>query len=156
MSNHSKYTDQMFEDYKEYYSVHYNDFTKPYKGINEVIDYCIGKGIKIGVYTNKVEDIALSLCEEHFMNKFIFVYGQMENRVRKPDPSFLLNVIEEYGFDKSKVLYVGNSEVDVQTAKNASIDGLFLSYGYRPKEELLKYTDRVIDSASEIIDYIRG
>ena len=155
VSNHSEYTDQMFDDYKEFYSLHYNDFTKPYDGINEVIDYCLNNNIRIGVYTNKVEDIANDLCNYHFKDKFEFVYGNLENRVRKPDPSFLLEVLEKLNVDKSRVLYVGDSEVDIKTASNAGIDGLFLSYGYRPKEELLKYSNNIIDNALDIIEYLK-
>ena len=72
VSKHSEYTDQMFVEYKEYYSNHYNDFTRPYNGINEVIDYCLSNNIRLGVYTNKVEDIAKDLCEYHFKDKFEF------------------------------------------------------------------------------------
>ena len=155
VSKHSEYTDQMFVEYKEYYSKHYNDFTHPYDGVNEVIDYCLNNNIRIGVYTNKVEDIAQDLCNYHFKEKFEFVYGNLETRVRKPDPSFIVKVIEDLGLDKSEVLYIGDSEVDIKTANNAGINGLFLSYGYRPKEELLKYSDNIIDNALDIIDYLK-
>ena len=155
VSKHSEYTDQMFEEYKNYYSEHYNDFTHPYEGVNEVIDYCLNNNIRIGVYTNKVEDIAQDLCNYHFKDKFEFVYGNLESRVRKPDPSFINGVIEELGFDKSEVLYIGDSEVDINTANNAGINGLYLSYGYRPKEELLRYTNNIIDNALDIIEYLK-
>ena len=89
LSNHSVHIDNMFNEYKEYYSKHYNDFTKPYDGIYEVIDYCINNNIRIGVYTNKVEDIAKDLCDYHFNGKFEFVYGDIENRVRKPEATFI-------------------------------------------------------------------
>ena len=155
VSNHSEYTDIMFDEFKEFYSEHYNDFTHPYDGINEVIDYCLNNSIRIGVYTNKVEDIAQDLCNYHFKDKFEFVYGNLENRVRKPDPSFIVKVIEDLGFNKSEVLYIGDSEVDINTANNAGFDGLFLSYGYRPKEELLRYSNNIIDNALDIIKYLK-
>ena len=155
VSNHSEYTDEMFSEFKDFYSEHYNDFTRPYDGINDVIDYCLNNNIRIGVYTNKVEDIARDLCNYHFKEKFEFVYGNLENRVRKPDPSFIVNVIKDLGLDKSEVLYIGDSEVDIKTANNADINGLFLSYGYRPKEELLRYSDNIIDNALDIIDYLK-
>lgn len=155
LSNHSVHIDNMFNEYKEYYSKHYNDFTKPYDGIYEVIDYCINNNIRIGVYTNKVEDIAKDLCDYHFNGKFEFVYGDIENRVRKPEATFITKVIEDLDIDKSKVLYIGDSEVDIKTANNAGFNGLFLSYGYRPKEELLRYSNNVIDNALDIINYLK-
>ena len=66
----------------------------------------------------------------------------------------IINKIKEKE-PKSEVLYIGDSEVDINTAKNAGIDGLFLSYGYRPKEELLKYSTNIIDDALSIIDYLK-
>lgn len=155
VSKHSEYTDQMFEEYKDFYSNHFNDFTHPYEGINTVIDYCLDNNIRIGVYTNKVENIARDLCDYHFKDKFEFVYGNLENRVRKPEPSFLNEVLNDLGINKSEVLYIGDSEVDIKTALNVGIDGLFLSYGYRPEEELLRYSDRIIDNALEIIEYLK-
>ncbi len=155
VSKHSEYTDQMFEEYKDFYSNHFNDFTHPYEGINTVIDYCLDNNIRIGVYTNKVENIARDLCDYHFKDKFEFVYGNLENRVRKPEPSFLNEVLNDLGINKSEVLYIGDSEVDIKTALNVGIDGLFLSYGYRPKEELLRYSDRIIDNALDIIEYLK-
>ena len=155
LSNHSQYIDDMFNEYKDYYSKHYNDYTKPYEGINEVLDYCITNKIRIGVYTNKVEDIARDLCDYHFKDKFEFVYGDVQNRVRKPEPSFLQSVLSELGVDINKVLYIGDSEVDIKTANNVGIDGLFLSYGYRPKEELLRHSNNIIDNALDIINYLK-
>ena len=155
LSNHSDHIDEMFDEYKEYYSLHYNDFTKPYNGINEVIDYCLKTGIKLWVYTNKVEEIARSLCNYHFDSKFEFVYGDVIGRMRKPDPSFLNEVIKKYDIEKDKILYIGDSEVDIKIAENANIDGLFLSYGYRPKEELLKHTNNIVDDALDIIEYLK-
>ena len=155
VSKHSEYTDQMFGEFKEFYSKHYNDFTHPYDGINEVIDYCLNNNIRLGVYTNKVEDIAVDLCNYHFKDKFEFVYGNLETRVRKPDPSFIVKVIDDLGFDKSEVLYIGDSEVDINTANNAGVNGLFLSYGYRPKEELLRYSNNIVDNALDIISYLK-
>ena len=155
LSNHSEHIDEMFNEYKEYYSKHYNDFTKPYEGINEVINYCLNNNIRIGVYTNKVEDIAKDLCDYHFTGKFEFVYGDVENRVRKPEPDFLNSVLNDLTINKDKVLYVGDSEVDIKTANNVGIDGLFLSYGYRPKEELLRHSNNIIDDALDIINYLK-
>lgn len=155
LSNHSEYIDQMFEEYKKYYSLHFNDFTKPYDDINKVIDFCLNNNIRIGVYTNKVESIAKTLCDYHFNGKFEFVYGDVLGRVRKPEASFIESVIEELKIEKEKILYIGDSEVDIKTAENANIDGLFVTYGYRPKEELFKYSDKIIDKVLEIIDYLK-
>ncbi|MDE5856341.1 MAG: HAD-IA family hydrolase, partial [Anaeroplasmataceae bacterium] len=85
-----------------------------YEGIDTVLQYCKERDIHIGVVTNKVEDIAKKIVEEQFPNQMEFIYGEILGRPRKPDASFLLSVIENYGYKKEEVLYVGDSEVDVK------------------------------------------
>lgn len=104
--------------------------------------------------TNKVEDIARKIVEEQFPNQMEFIYGEVLGRPRKPDASFLLSIIEIYGYKKEEVLYVGDSEVDVVTCKNARIDGVFVSYGFRSKDVLLAISDCVVDNPLALLKYI--
>lgn len=153
-SNHSEHIEDLLQRFKEYYKEHYNDFTKAYSGIEEVFRYCKKNQIHMGVLTNKVEDIAINLVETHFPNTMEFVYGEVPDRTRKPDPVFLLSVIEQYGFQKEEVVYIGDSEVDIKTCMNAGIDGIFVTYGFRSKEELMRFSKRFVDSPLKIIDYL--
>ena len=153
-SGRSEKIDDLLKEFRRFYSINYNNFTKPYDGIVEVLDYCINNNIKIGVYTNKVEDIAINLCKDHFGDRFDFVYGDIEGRQRKPNPEFLLKLICELGYDLSEVLYVGDSDVDIKTCLNAKIDGVFLSYGFRSKNDLEKLTNKILDSAKDLIKYL--
>ncbi len=150
-SNYSEQIDSIVEFFKEYYWYHFNDFTKPYEGIQEVFQFCKDKGIRIGVLTNKIEEIALPLIEAHFPNTMDFVFGEIEGRTRKPNPEFLLSIIKRYGYTEKDVLYIGDSEVDILTCKNASIEGVFVSYGFRTKNQLLQHTNCIVDSALDII-----
>ena len=153
-SKNSSFIDEILGTFKEYYTCHYNDFTEKYAGIDQVIKYCIDNGIHMGVLTNKVEDIAKKLVEEHFPNQMEFIYGEMIGRPKKPDISFLLSIIKKYGLSLDEVLYVGDSEVDVKLCNNAHIDGVFASYGFRGKEELLKITHQIIDTPLELLNYL--
>ncbi|MDE7385002.1 MAG: HAD family hydrolase, partial [Anaeroplasmataceae bacterium] len=153
-SQNSLYLDEILISFKAYYSKHYNDFTIQYEGIEEVIKYCKNNGIHIGVLTNKVEDIAKSLVEEHFPNQMEFIYGEVAGRPRKPDSSFLISIIEQYRLKKEDVLYIGDSEVDVKTCLNAGIDGLFVSYGFRSRESLSKITTNLVDTPLELLKFI--
>lgn len=153
-SNYNSQIDEILISFKSYYSTHYNDFTTQYEGINEVIKFCKKKDIHLGVLTNKVEDIAQRLVEEQFPNQMEFVYGEIIGRPRKPDPSFLFSIFEQYGLKKEEVLYVGDSEVDVKTSLNAGIDGVFVSYGFRSKEILSKLTKRIVDTPLELLKYL--
>lgn len=154
-SNHSPYIDDLLKEFKEYYNSHFNDYTIPYEGIYEVLNFCKDNGIIIGVYSNKVEDIVNKLCIEHFKGYFNFAYGEVNNRKRKPDPSFLLEIINNHILMRSEVLYIGDSEVDIETCANASVDGLFVSYGFRTKESLTKLSSNVVDKPKDIINHLK-
>ncbi|MCM1130227.1 MAG: HAD family hydrolase [Roseburia sp.] len=153
-SHNNEHIDDILLDFKEYYSKHYNDFTTRYEGIDTVFGYCKEKNILIGVLTNKVEDIARKIVEEHFPNQMEFIFGEVLGRPRKPDAFFLLSIIEKYGYKKEEVLYVGDSEVDVKTSLNANIDGVFVAYGFRSREVLSLLTTRIVDTPLELLKYI--
>lgn len=153
-SKNSENIDDILCFFKEYYKTHYNDFTQPYEGIQTVFEFCKKNHILIGVLTNKVEDIAVHLIETHFPNTMEFIYGEIKDRPRKPNPSFLLSILKKYNMKREDLLYIGDSEVDIETCKNAGIDGLFVTYGFRSKEQLEKLTSRLIDSPVKIIDYL--
>lgn len=153
-SNFHEKADDILLSFKKYYSKHYNDFTTSYEGIEQVFRYCKVNEIKIGVFTNKVEDIAKNLVQAHFPSTMEFVYGEVSERPRKPDPIWLNSIIRMYGFSKEEVLYIGDSEVDIKACRNADIDGLFVSYGFRSRSQLLRETNRIVDSALEIIHFL--
>lgn len=147
---------KLLNAFKTYYYEHYNDFTKPYDGIREVLDFCKENGIKIGVLTNKVEEVAVKLCDAHFNKDFLFVYGDIEGRKRKPDPEMLIKIMNEYNITNEQILYVGDSEVDYDTALNAKCDICLCGYGFRDKDELTaRYGNIVVNEAREIINFIK-
>lgn len=153
-SNHNPQIDEILISFKAYYASHFNDFTTKYEGIDEVLKFCKEKKVHIGVLTNKVEDIAIKLVEAHFPKQMEFICGEVVGRPRKPDASFLLSIVEQYGLKKEEVLYIGDSEVDVKTSLNADIDGVFVSYGFRSKEILSTLTTRIVDTPLEILNYL--
>lgn len=152
-SAHSPNTEDILQYFKAYYEKHYNDNTKPYFGVFDTLQKLKERGVLLGVLSNKVEPLAVRLCEAHFKDCFSFVYGEASGRKRKPDPEFLLEILDEYGIDKKEVLYVGDSEVDIKLARNAGIDGILVSYGFRTKEELLTYSCIIIDDFSSLLEY---
>ncbi len=154
-SLHHPQVDDILADFKAYYGKNYNIKTKAYSGIQEVFSYCREQGIRLGVVTNKVESIARHLVEAHFPNIMNFVYGDTENRKRKPNPETILTILKDYALNEEDLLYIGDSEVDIATVSNAGVNGLFVSYGFRAKQELQQYTDRLVDCPNEIIEWIR-
>lgn len=151
-SNNHPQLESILEEFRKYYQIHFNDKTKPYPGIKSVIDYLKGQNIIIGVLSNKVENIAYKLIKAHFNDDFNFIYGDVIGRNRKPDPSFLLEIIKNQNIALDEVLFIGDSMVDVGTAKNAKVAGLYVSYGYGN----LDITDEIVVSKPvEIINYLR-
>lgn len=153
-SKHFSDIDLLLAEFKDYYGVHYNDATEPYSGITEVLRWCLEEKLILGVLTNKVEGIARDLCKAHFNHIFSFVYGDVAGRKRKPNADFLLEILKKHQISCNEVLYIGDSEVDIELCRNAGIDGLFVSYGFRKKENLLAYTDFVVDTPQAIKEFL--
>ncbi len=153
-SNAKGSIDILLKKFKEYYYENYMVHTKSYTQIEDVLYALKREGVLLGVLTNKVEDIAKNIIDHLFPNIMSFVYGEVEGRKKKPDPAFLLETIKQYHLKKEEVLYIGDSEVDIYTVINSGVDGVFVSYGFRKKEDLLQLTNQVVDSPLELLQYI--
>lgn len=129
--------DSVYRTYNEAYNSSPYYLTEPYEGILELLDFLREQGIALAVLSNK-PDFAVKATVNHFFgNSFDLVLGGRENIPLKPDPASLLDLIECLGFDKEEVIYVGDSEVDVLTAKNGGLkNAIFVSYGFRTSDQL--------------------
>ena len=135
-SAHAPHQENLIKAFETHYCRHYNVATKPYEGISELLDWCKKQKLRIGVLTNKVEDIAVKLCEEHFKDTFDFIWGDHPKRIRKPDPSSLNRALNLYQVLPSECLMIGDSEVDYQTAVAAGTDSCLVGYGFRSATQL--------------------
>ncbi len=124
-------------EFIKHYFVHADEFTKPYPGISNLLIDIQNKGIKLGVASNKVHDATVQLVDKFFPDiQFTAVFGQREGYPVKPNPGILEEIIQIAGTEKSKVLYVGDSGVDVATAYNSKVPFVGVLWGFRPKKEL--------------------
>ncbi len=129
---------QVLADFNEYYTKHSLDKTVPYDGITELLTKLDELSIKYAIMSNKPDKFTKSIAAKLFPdNKFAAAWGQQPDFERKPCPDALLAMLAELGFDKSDCLYIGDSNVDVQTAKNAEIDFCGVNWGFRPESELI-------------------
>lgn len=119
-----------------YYEKHMIDMTKPYDGIMEMLDSLINRGINIAVVSNKPHEFTTEVVKNYFGDRFKFVYGHKKNTKEKPDPWAVLEVIEEFNVNKDECLYIGDSEIDINTAKNAGVKSVGVEWGFRGKGEL--------------------
>lgn len=126
---------KVLQEFLDYYNQHASDNTKPYEKIEECLLKLKQKGIKLAVNTNKAQQAAATLCEHFFPSIFDYVVGQCKERNIKPSCDGV-NYILQMANTKNAI-YVGDSDVDIQTAHNANIDVIGAEWGFRGKEFLL-------------------
>ena len=140
-----------------YYNEHSCDFTKPYDGIIEMFEELETKGIHFSVASNKYQEGTQQLVKE-FFSKFSFVkiLGQREGKAIKPDPMIVSEAMEGVPeITHDEVLYVGDSNVDMQTGINAGVRTIGVTWGFRTREELEAYSPfALIDHPAELLRYI--
>ena len=136
-----------------YYNIHNHDFTRPYDGMTSILSELQKKGIMIAVASNKYQSATEGLVKEYFPDiKFIKILGQREGVPTKPDPTIIYEIMKAAKATKEETLYIGDSNVDMQTANNAGVDGVGVEWGFRTREELLQNNPyAVIKKVEEIL-----
>ncbi len=142
--------------FKEYYGEHCCDATKPYPGIPELLADLTARGINLAVTSNKYEDAVTKIISHYFPNaNFRAVLGNIEGIPRKPDPSIVFKALSMCPTPKTEVLYVGDSGVDMETARRACVESCGVTWGFRPIVELQQaYADHIISTPSQITDLV--
>ncbi len=127
------------EEFVRYYQKHKTDFTFIYPGISELLNILHKGGCKLAVASNKYHQGTVELIN-HFFEEQLFdiVLGQRENIPTKPDPQIVYEILQQTETNPEQTLYVGDSGVDMQTARNSGITSIGVSWGFRPKEELIQ------------------
>lgn len=118
------------ETFKNYYNENLSIYTKIYPGILDLIDELEKRKITVSVLSNKPHEALIKVCEIYFPKRFFAVLGSDAGFPRKPDPASLIYLIEKMERNVTEVLYVGDSAVDILTAKKAHCRGLQVSWGY--------------------------
>lgn len=139
-----------------YYDEHNADLSTPYPGIPTLLQELQQRGLMIAVASNKYQSATVKLIHQYFPQiSFVEILGQREGIPVKPDPSIVFDIIQKTGVGKEDVLYVGDSNVDMQTAHNAGVDAIGVAWGFRPRTELEALQPlAVIDKAEELLDYL--
>lgn len=119
------------------YRLHSNDKTRAYTGITELLGALAERGIETAVLTNKANEFVGEILAKAFPeHRFTLAWGQKEDVQRKPSPQGLLKLISELGYKIEDCVYIGDSEVDVETAKNAGMDLICVLWGFRSEAQL--------------------
>ncbi len=126
----------VFAAFNEYYDLHCVDKTGPYEGIMETLAELKAAGVKMAIVTNKYQAAAEELRQRFFEEYIPIIEGDIAGRERKPDPAPVYAAIKALGAEKCDCVYVGDTEVDMQTAVNSGIDFIAVAWGYRSLEQL--------------------
>lgn len=128
----------------------------PYDGIKEMLTVLKEKGMKLAVLSNKPHLQTLDVVATFFENDtFQVVQGQKEGVPRKPDPAAAIMIAEAFGVDQTECVYVGDSDVDMQTGNAAGMESVGVTWGFRPKEVLLEHgAHHTIDHPEELITIV--
>lgn len=126
----------VFEEFRTYYAVHCNDKTAPYAGIPELLADFARAGVKMAIVSNKADFAVQDLARQYFGDVVPVAVGAREDMPKKPAPDMVEYALTQLGVAKADAVYVGDSEVDVITAKNTGMDCLSVSWGFRSVETL--------------------
>ena len=151
----SAVVNKCFDDFKEHYKNNFANLTKPYDGVIAVLNKLKDKGIKLAIVSNKADFAVQTLVEKYFEGIFDFSVGEKEGIRRKPFPDSVFNAMEYLGADKNTTVYVGDSEVDVETAFNSGIPCIAVAWGFRDKAVLENLNpEYIVEIPKQIIEII--
>ena len=141
--------------FREYYLIHMRDMTAPYEGVIVLLEELRKREIKTAVVSNKLHQAVCELCEDYFPNMIDEAIGVSVERERKPSPVNAYKAMEKLGVTADECVYIGDSEVDVQTAHNAGIKCIGVTWGFRDREELTQAgAELTMDTCDEILQFI--
>ena len=137
--------------FSEIYAKNLKNKTAPYYGIEEVLKLFKNSGIKMAVVSNKPHTAVVPLIADYFGEYINTAIGADKDTPEKPDPTGALKALKALGSEKSRTVYMGDSDVDIFTAKNAGLFALGCSWGFRDRDELINAgADKVIDSPFDL------
>lgn len=125
------------EEFMAYYGRHKQDKTAPYDGMDQALRRMKGAGVNLAVLSNKADEMALPVVEGYYPGVFPLVQGALPGVPTKPDPTLLYKLMERMGAKREDTLFVGDSDVDIRTAKNGGLRSCGVLWGFRTREELV-------------------
>ena len=146
--------DAVLAKFVEYYTAHVAVKTDYYPGIRQLVETLSAKGIKMAIVSNKFQNGSEILRERFFADTIPVVYGDHPSRERKPATDAPFGAMKELGVAPERTLYVGDSQVDAQTAENAGLDYVLVDWGFCPRADLEKWNSiAIISEPSALLDF---
>lgn len=147
--------ERAFDTFKEYYGVHCNDATKAYDGIPELLQELKNNGYAMAIVSNKIDSAVQDLNNRYFSQVEVAI-GDRENLRRKPEPDSVFLALEKLGRSREEAVYVGDSDVDLDTARNAGLPCISVLWGFRDKAFLIEHgAQTFVEKPMEITDVLK-
>lgn len=148
--------DRLRACFTAYYDKHDSDHTEPYPGIRNLLDELDRRGVALAVASNKYQSAVTRLITHYFPHiPWAAIHGQREGIPVKPDPSIVFDILSKVQVAKADVLYVGDSGVDMETARRACVESAGVTWGFRPLKELREFhAENIVNSPDGILDIV--
>lgn len=141
--------EKVLDEFNSYYQLHCLDKTAPYEGIVKLLRALHQQGMRLAVISNKGDCAVQDLCAQLFKNQFDIVMGERDGIRKKPAPDSVDEVLNQLGITRENAIYIGDSEVDILTAKNAQMDACIVTWGFRDIEYLKSQGAPLLVSSTE-------
>lgn len=148
---------QCLAEFRAHYLTNMEHKTAPYPGILELLDALRACGIPCAVVSNKFDGAVKGLCRRYFGDTIPVAIGESQGVARKPAPDTVLQALAELGAGTAGAVYVGDSDVDIQTARNSGLPCLSVSWGFRDRAFLTAHgAQRIVDTTAELEALLTG
>lgn len=145
--------DETYATFRRHYLEHSLDTTKPYDGIPEVLAELKRRGKKLAIVSNKFYAATQELAKHFFPETIQVAIGERENIHKKPAPDTVLEAMRQLGVGKEGSIYIGDSDVDIDTAKNVGIPCISVLWGFRDKDFLISHgATHMIKTPKELLE----
>ncbi len=141
--------DRVYSIFTPYYKENCAVKTHPYDGIAETLQFLREEGILTAVLSNKADYAVQPLVKQYFNGLFDTAYGEREGIPRKPSPEGVMAILEELQISPKDAVYIGDSNVDIETARNAGLACISVDWGFRDRQQLLDCGAEIVISVPE-------
>lgn len=147
--------EKAYGEFKKHYAKNSRNMTVPYDGVTDLLKKLRAKGYKLAIVSNKIDFAVKDLRDEFFDGIIDVAIGVGDKTRTKPEPDMVYKAIAELDISASECVYVGDTDVDIETAKNSAMDCISVSWGFRTRAELESYGAAMIaDCADDIIGFL--
>ena len=145
-------TDRVFKEFTAHYDINMENKTRPYDGVKDLLAALKARGIRTAIVSNKYDSAVKQLAKKLFGDMIDTAVGESETVAKKPAPDGVLSALETLGSVRSNAFYIGDSDVDAETAKNAKIDFIGVTWGFRDRSLLETFPHiAIVDRPEQIL-----